>query len=110
MKVNKESRSGKKQSRRKAATAKDGYLGSYHKNLDLMKLLVSDPDFQTDIQSARRCLNIPKNGLEPGQGLLSDTDGTNDKKETWYSTMLKKSDSIVNGCRDKTDQCSTVTF
>lgn len=60
-----------------------------------MKLLVSDPDFQTDVQYARQKLEIPKNGLKPEQGLLEHDAETGPQKETWYAVLLKKSDVVL---------------
>ncbi len=95
MKSKKKLRPVKKQNHQKAPLAKNGYFGSYQKNLDVMKLLISDPDFQTDIQHARQKLEIPKNGLKTEQGFLEYVAGTNVREGTWYEAFLKKSDVVL---------------
>lgn len=74
--------------------------------MDLMKLLVSDTDFQSDIVKERHGLGIPKNGF-PNE--KSNPVGSGKKKnayEAWMDELYKKSDEVMesNSYRQKLKQ------
>ncbi len=59
---------------------------SYDRNLDLMKLLVSDKDFQKIVSDARELLQIPAEGFEDkDDGSISQ----------WYDWLVEESDKII---------------
>lgn len=59
---------------------------SYERNLDLMKLLVSDKDFQKMVTDARELLNIPEEGFE---------DKDDESISRWYDWLVAESDKII---------------
>ncbi len=69
---------------------------SYDRNLELMKLLVSDERFQKVVSSARKRLNIPTEGI-----------GSSDKSmEQWYDWLVSETDQVLESkeFREQGDQ------
>lgn len=60
---------------------------SYERNLDLMKLLVSDKDFQKMVGDARQLLKIPQEGFE---------DKDDESIGKWYDWLVAESDNILD--------------
>lgn len=58
---------------------------SYDRNLELMKLLVSEKHFQKLIAEARECLNVPADGLK----------NTDQEMEKWYDWLIDETGRII---------------
>lgn len=62
-------------------------FSSYHKNLDMMKLLVSHKPFQKMVKEARRYLEIPEEGF---------TKKNSEKNKGWGDRLLERSDAMMD--------------
>ena len=69
---------------------------SHQKNLDHIKLLFSDPDFEQTIAETRKFLELPKEGLN--ENGLSDQN-LSKKVQQWHSQMHKRSNELIKSER-----------